>query len=69
VRSSVAEGRSGRGWLDAEPKHVVVLRGNVTLLESRTLGCYNCRNVEPHVKEWPKKYADRGRCETLLGEL
>jgi thiol-disulfide isomerase/thioredoxin len=47
-------------WINTEPKHVVDLTGKVTLLEFWTLGCYNCRNVEPHVKEWHKKYSERG---------
>ena len=25
-----------------------------------TLGCYNCRNVEPHVQEWHRKYGGIG---------
>ncbi len=25
-----------------------------------TFGCYNCRNVEPYVKQWHQKYADKG---------
>ena len=24
-----------------------------------TFGCYNCRNVEPYVKQWHQKYADK----------
>jgi thiol-disulfide isomerase/thioredoxin len=51
---------SAETWINTESKHVVVLTGNVTLLEFWTLGCYNCRNVEPHVKEWHKKYSARG---------
>ena len=47
-------------WINTEPKHAVDLTGKVTLLEFWTLGCYNCRNVEPHVKEWYTKYSDRG---------
>src|SRR2546425_10361831 len=51
---------SAQAWINTEPKHVVDLTGKVTLLEFWTLGCYNCRNVEPHVKEWHRKYSDRG---------
>jgi thiol-disulfide isomerase/thioredoxin len=51
---------SAQTWVNTEPKHVVDLTGKVTLLEFWTLGCYNCRNVEPHVKEWHKKYSERG---------
>ena len=51
---------SAQAWINTEPKHLVDLTGKVTLLEFWTLGCYNCRNVEPHVKEWHRKYSDRG---------
>ena len=30
------------------------------MVEFWTFGCYNCRNVEPHVKEWQQKYAEQG---------
>lgn len=51
---------SAQTWINTEPKHLVDLTGKVTLLEFWTLGCYNCRNVEPHVKEWHRKYSGRG---------
>jgi thiol-disulfide isomerase/thioredoxin len=51
---------SAQTWINAEPKHLVDLTGKVTLLEFWTLGCYNCRNVEPQVKEWHRKYSGRG---------
>lgn len=47
-------------WLNSPPKAVADLRGKVALVEFWTFGCYNCRNVEPHVKEWNRKYAERG---------
>ncbi len=36
------------------------LRGKVVMVEFWTFGCWNCRNIEPYVKEWHKKYADQG---------
>ncbi|MCH7616225.1 MAG: redoxin domain-containing protein [Nitrospinae bacterium] len=30
------------------------------MVEFWTFGCYNCRNIEPYVKEWHAKYADQG---------
>lgn len=36
------------------------LKGKVVLVEFWTFGCYNCRNVEPYVKAWHQKYADKG---------
>jgi thiol-disulfide isomerase/thioredoxin len=47
-------------WLNSAPIHLSDLKGKVVMVEFWTFGCYNCRNVEPHVKEWHQKYADRG---------
>jgi len=47
-------------WLNSPPQAIAALHGKVALVEFWTFGCYNCRNVEPHVKEWNRKYADRG---------
>jgi thiol-disulfide isomerase/thioredoxin len=51
---------ASRTWLNSEPKRMVDLRGKVVLVEFWTFGCFNCRNVEPYVKEWHQKYADQG---------
>ncbi len=47
-------------WINAEPQSLGALRGRVVLVEFWTFGCYNCRNVEPYVKQWHERYADRG---------
>jgi len=47
-------------WLNSAPLHLQDLRGKVVMVEFWTFGCYNCRNVEPHVKSWFKTYADQG---------
>jgi thiol-disulfide isomerase/thioredoxin len=47
-------------WLNSEPKRMADLRGKVVMVEFWTFGCYNCRNVEPYVKAWHKKYSDQG---------
>lgn len=47
-------------WVNSAPIHLADLKGKVVMVEFWTFGCYNCRNVEPHVKEWHAKYADRG---------
>lgn len=47
-------------WLNSGPTRLQDLRGKVALIEFWTFGCYNCRNVEPHVKAWAGAYADRG---------
>lgn len=47
-------------WLNSAPIHLSDLKGKVVMVEFWTFGCYNCRNVESHVKEWHRKYAERG---------
>jgi len=58
------EGRApevtGVAWLNSPPQPLAGLAGKVVLVEFWTFGCYNCRNVEPHVKEWHRRYAERG---------
>jgi thiol-disulfide isomerase/thioredoxin len=47
-------------WLNSDPIHLSDLKGRVVMVEFWTFGCYNCRNVEPYVKAWHQKYAERG---------
>ncbi|MDN5942641.1 MAG: redoxin domain-containing protein [Nitrospira sp.] len=47
-------------WINSGPQSLRDLRGKVVLVEFWTFGCYNCRNVEPQVKQWHQQYADRG---------
>ena len=51
---------TGQTWINSEPLRLADLKGKVVMVEFWTFGCYNCRNVQPYVKEWHKKYADRG---------
>src|SRR5438094_23499 len=51
---------TGVAWLNSPPQTLAGLAGKVVLVEFWTFGCYNCRNVEPHVKEWHRRYAERG---------
>jgi thiol-disulfide isomerase/thioredoxin len=51
---------SGQAWINTEPLRLADLKGKVVLVEFWTFGCFNCRNVEPHVKEWHQKYGDKG---------
>jgi thiol-disulfide isomerase/thioredoxin len=51
---------SGQSWLNSKPLNLAELKGKVALVEFWTFGCYNCRNVEPYVKVWHEKYADKG---------
>jgi thiol-disulfide isomerase/thioredoxin len=50
---------SGQSWLNSEPLRLAELLDKVVLVEFWTFGCYNCRNVEPYLKEWHQKYADK----------
>ena len=47
-------------WLNSAPIHLGDLKGKVVMVEFWTFGCYNCRNVEPHVKKWHETYAAQG---------
>lgn len=47
-------------WLNSEPLRFADPKGKVILVEFWTLGCYNCRNVEPYVKQWHQQYAEQG---------
>ncbi len=50
----------GDVWINSAPLNAEQLRGNVVLLEFWTFGCWNCRNVQPHIKQWHADYADQG---------
>jgi thiol-disulfide isomerase/thioredoxin len=47
-------------WLNSEPLGAASLRGKVVLVEFWTFACWNCENIEPHVKRWHETYADDG---------
>ncbi|HJS67577.1 MAG TPA: redoxin domain-containing protein [Nitrospiraceae bacterium] len=47
-------------WLNGAPLRMADLKGKVVMVEFWTFGCYNCRNVEPCVKQWHQKYVDKG---------
>ena len=51
---------AGETWLNSPPLRLADVRGKVALVEFWTLGCSNCRNVEPYVKKWHEKYASQG---------
>jgi thiol-disulfide isomerase/thioredoxin len=51
---------TGQPWLNSRPLEPAELKGKVVLVEFWTFGCYNCRNVEPYIKSWHQKYADKG---------
>ena len=47
-------------WINTDALKLADLRGQVVLLEMWTFGCYNCRNVLPHVSQWYQDYMDDG---------
>ena len=47
-------------WLNSEPLTIEALRGQVVMIEFWTFGCYNCRNVEPYIKQWYRDYKEQG---------
>lgn len=47
-------------WLNSDPIRPGDLKGKVVMVEFWTFGCYNCRNVEPYVKQWHERYAAQG---------
>lgn len=63
IRASIGQRApeiSSSDWINSEPLSNQSLLGKVVLVEFWTFGCYNCRNVEPKIKEWHQRYSDRG---------
>ncbi len=52
-------------WINSGPQTLAGLRGRVVLVHFWTFGCYNCRNVQPHVEAWYARYKEAGF--TVLG--
>jgi thiol-disulfide isomerase/thioredoxin len=50
----------GSPWFNSAPLTLSKLKGKVVLVEFWTHGCYNCRNVEPYVKQWYNHYHNDG---------
>ena len=48
------------GWINTSGLSPADLKGKVVLYEFWTFGCYNCKNVLPHVKAWNARYAKDG---------
>ena len=47
-------------WINSKPRSLDNLRGKVVMVEFWTFGCYNCRNVEPQIKQWHQTYSQQG---------
>lgn len=59
INNPVAE-ISGDTWFNSAPLKSADLRGKVVLVEFWTFDCYNCKNVEPYVKQWYQRFKDQG---------
>lgn len=47
-------------WLNSQALDKAMLRGKVVLVEFWTFGCWNCKNIEPYIKQWHHKYQAEG---------
>jgi thiol-disulfide isomerase/thioredoxin len=52
----------GGAWVNSQPLKLADLsaQGKLVLVDFWTLGCYNCTNTLPYVKQWWQKYKDQG---------
>ena len=48
------------GWVGAEPLSMAGLQGKVVLIDFWTYTCVNCIRTLPYLRDWHRKYADRG---------
>ena len=60
ARSMVAPEIVSPIWINSKPPKMEDLHGKVVMVEFWTFGCWNCRNIEPYVKEWHQKYTKDG---------
>jgi thiol-disulfide isomerase/thioredoxin len=51
---------AGGPWINSEPLSLEQVRGRVLFVEFWTYGCYNCKNVIPHLRDWHAKYERQG---------
>ena len=47
-------------WINSEPLKIEQLKGKVVLVDFWTYTCINCIRTLPYLKEWDKKYSDKG---------
>ncbi|MBI2541434.1 thioredoxin family protein [Candidatus Woesearchaeota archaeon] len=52
-------------WINSEPLNIAQLRGKVVLVDFWTYTCINCIRTLPYLKDWDKKYSDKGL--TIVG--
>ncbi|KKU49428.1 MAG: Cytochrome C biogenesis protein transmembrane region [candidate division WWE3 bacterium GW2011_GWA2_46_9] len=47
-------------WVNANEQTLATLKGKVVIVDFWTYSCINCIRTLPHLKEWHKKYSDKG---------
>ena len=47
-------------WINSEPLKMEQLKGKVVMVDIWTYTCINCIRTLPYLKEWDKKYRDKG---------
>ncbi|MFA5136192.1 MAG: cytochrome c biogenesis protein DipZ [Patescibacteria group bacterium] len=50
----------GGEWLNTKPLTLAELKGKVILIDFWTYTCINCQRTFPYLKQWWKKYQDKG---------
>ncbi len=51
---------SGGAWFNSDPLTLDRLKGKVVVIDFWTYSCINCQRTLPYLKEWYKKYKDKG---------
>lgn len=50
----------GGEWFNTKPLTLTKLKGKIVLIDFWTYTCINCQRTFPYLKEWWKKYQDKG---------
>jgi len=64
-KNTVRAPEIGRLWFNSPPLSMRQLRGRVVLVDFWDYTCVNCIRTLPYIKEWHKRYADKGL--TVIG--
>ncbi len=51
---------AGGEWVNSKPLKISDLKGKVVLVDFWTYTCINCIRTLPYLKDWDKKYGDKG---------
>lgn len=50
----------GGAWFNTKPLTLAELKGKVVIVDFWTYSCINCQRTFPYLKDWYKKYKDKG---------